>query len=548
MASKLIQTASHEAENPIEVSLREAFEFLQVQLRPPFPLKIPTPPEYLNLNRAILYGIFCEPHLAKVHIKHLHGKITDGYSFFTNTLTKVVNDLYPKLVDSAKIQLIWVTTEMVCVSAIGIDGLLVALLRQTVSGDFSEGNLWLCSELVSLFWAKWDCLLEEEPLVLTSALYTFLRLLSDHYRLLSNSKLEVLKQKEFDFCVRMLRQQFHLCLKIGRDLVRILQDLAHVPEFQAIWKDLLLNPGEFKTKEFHDISQLYLSRTSNRYLLLRITPEMEIQLRFLLTHVKFGSQKRYQAWFARKFLCLPERETLVIDIVRFICCSHHPPNEIIQSAIIPRWAVIGWLLKSCRKNYVEGNAKLALFYDWLFFDERLDSIMNIEPAILLMVHSIPKYIDMTHTLLEFLFLLMDNYDVERKDIIKHGVLSAFCMLVRKGVVHSFDILINCDALSPYLKQRLGGLFICMNASVSKELHPAQAVHSLNLPKTSSVETQNNITGKLRISTCMTDEGLVTLPIKVIKKRKKKRSSNAASVPISNEPVTSSHPLHMISRS
>lgn len=548
MASKLIQTASHEAENPIEVSLREAFEFLQVQLRPPFPLKIPTPPEYLNLNRAILYGIFCEPHLAKVHIKHLHGKITDGYSFFTNTLTKVVNDLYPKLVDSAKIQLIWVTTEMVCVSAIGIDGLLVALLRQTVSGDFSEGNLWLCSELVSLFWAKWDCLLEEEPLVLTSALYTFLRLLSDHYRLSSNSKLEVLKQKEIDFCVRMLRQQFHLCLKIGRDLVRILQDLAHVPEFQAIWKDLLLNPGEFKTKEFHDISQLYLSRTSNRYLLLRITPEMEIQLRFLLTHVKFGSQKRYQAWFTRKFLCLPERETLVIDIVRFICCSHHPPNEIIQSAIIPRWAVIGWLLKSCRKNYVEGNAKLALFYDWLFFDERLDSIMNIEPAILLMVHSIPKYIDMTHTLLEFLFLLMDNYDVERKDIIKHGVLSAFCMLVRKGVVHSFDILINCDALSPYLKQRLGGLFICMNASVSKELQPAQAVHSLNLPKTSSVETQNNITGKLRISTCMTDEGLVTLPIKVIKKRKKKRSSNAASVPISNEPVTSSHLLHMISRS
>ncbi|XP_057480563.1 uncharacterized protein LOC130767656 [Actinidia eriantha] len=489
MASKLIQKAGHEAENPIEVSLRGAFELLEPQLRPPFPLTIPTPSEYLNLNLAIIYGILCEPQLAKCHIKHLHGKITDGYSFFTNTLTKVVNNLYPKLVDSAKIQLIWVTTEMASVLAIGFNGLLVALLRQIVTGDFSEGNLWLCSELVTLFMAKWDCLLEEEPLVLTSALYTFLRLLSDHYRLSSNLKIEAMMKIEISFCVRMLREQFHLCFKIGRDLVRLLQDLVHVPEFRDIWKDLLLNPGEFKTDEFRDISQLYLSRTSSRYFLLRITPEMETQLRFLLTHVKLGSQKRYEAWFARKFLSLPESEALVTDIVRFICCSHHPPNEIIQSDVIPRWAVIGWLLKSCRKNYVEANAKLALFYDWLFFDESFDNVMNIEPAILLIVHSIPKYIDMTHMLLEFLFLLMENYDFERNDIINRGILSAFCTLVRKGVVDSFDVFINCDALAPFLKQRLSRLFSGMKACVPINFDQPSRCSSLNFPKAPSMESQ-----------------------------------------------------------
>ncbi|KAH7853766.1 hypothetical protein Vadar_006338 [Vaccinium darrowii] len=407
MTSKLIQTVGQEAENPIGVCLREAFGLFESQLRPPFSLTILTPPEYLNLNRAILYGIFCEPDLAKVHIKHLHGKIRDGYSFFTNTLTKVVTDLYPKLVATAKVQLIWVTTEMVSVSAIGMDG-LVALLRQIVCGDFTEGNLWLHSEL-------------------------------------------------------------------------------------AIWKDLLLNPGEFKTNEYRDVSQLYLSRTSSRYFLLRITPEMETQLRFLLTHVNLGSQKRYQAWFARKFLSFPERETLVIDIVRFICCSHHPSNEIIQSAVIPRWAVIGWLLKLCGRNYVQANAKLALFYDWLFFDERLDNVMNIEPAILLIVNSIPKYTDMTHTLLEFLLLLMDNYDVERKDIINHGVLSAFSMLVRRGVVRSLDVVVNCDAISPFLRQRLRELFSGTKAFVSKELQPVLKVCSLNLLEASSVETQNTTT-------------------------------------------------------
>ncbi|CAK9138370.1 unnamed protein product [Ilex paraguariensis] len=432
MASKLIYTATYEAENPIEVSLREAFHLLEPQLRPPFSLKVPTQPEYLNLNRAILFGILCELHFAKVHIKHLHGIVTDGYTFFTSLLTKVVNELYSKLVDSAKIQLIWITKELIHVAAVGFDALLVALLRQIVGGDFSEGNLWLCQELVSLFLFEWDCLLEEEPLVLASALYLFLRLLADHYRISGNSKIEALKLMEINLCVRVFREQFHLCLKIGRDLIRLLQDLVHIPEFRVIWKDLVLKPTEFRTNGFVDILQLYQKRTSSRYLLLRITPEMEKQLRFLLTHVKLGSQKRYQVWFMRKIFCVPERETLVIDIVRFLCCAHHPPNEIIQSDVIQRWAVIGWLLKSCKKNYVQANVKLALFYDWLFFDERVDNIMNIEPAILLMANSIPRYLDMTHTLLDFLFLLMDNYDVERKGLVVQCVSSAFGVLIRKA--------------------------------------------------------------------------------------------------------------------
>ncbi|KAI5669528.1 hypothetical protein M9H77_19381 [Catharanthus roseus] len=464
MAFQLIHKASYEAEDLIEVSLKEAFELLEPQLRPPFPLTIPTQEEYLRLNRAILYGILCESHLAKVHIKHLHGIITDGYSYFTCMLIKIVNGMYAKLVDSARSQLIWVTHEMVNVLAIGFDGLLVALLRQIAGGDYSEGNLWLCFEMVSLFLSKWDVLLEDEPLVLTSALYVFLRLLSDHYRLPNDSKFVPLKQMEVQFCVRMLTEKFELCFKIGRDLVRLLQDVFHIPEFQAIWKDLLSNPRKFNMTGFLDILQLYHLQTPSGYFLLRITPEMESQLRFLLGHVKLGNQKRYQVWFARKFLNLPERETLLIDIVRFLCCSHHPPNHIIQSDIIPRWAVIGWLLKSCRRNYVEANVKLSLLYDWLFFNERVDNIMNIEPAILLMACSIPKYIDVTHSLLEFLFILVENYDIERKDIILKGVSTAFIVLMRKGVIRSLDIFTHCDILSPFLKERLENMVGGMSES------------------------------------------------------------------------------------
>lgn len=476
MASKLLKIGTHEADNQLEVSLRQAFEELEPKLRPPFSLAIPSAQEYLQLNRAILYGLLTEPLLAKTHFKHLHAIVTDGYRFFIHLMVKIVNDLYAKLVDSVKDQLIWVVKEMVGVLGVGFDGLLVSLLRQIIGGDFSDRNLWLCSELVSLFLSKWDCLLEEEPLLLTSALYAYLRLLADHCRLSSNVKLEPLKLLEIEFCVKMLREQFHLCMKIGRDLIRLLQDLVHVPVFRAIWKDLVLNPGEFRTAGFSDVSQLYCSRTSSRYFLLRITPDMETQLRFLLMHVKLGSQKRHQLWFAKKFLFGPEKETVVVDIVRFICCAHHPSNETIQSDIIPRWTVIGWLLKTCRKNYVLANVKLALFYDWLFFDERNDNIMNIEPGMLLMVCSIPKYIDMTHSLLEFLLLLAENYDVDRMHLIFRGLSSAFNILVQKGVVHSLDVLTSCDALSPFLKERLGRLLSNLKMGIVNKLQPLHLPH------------------------------------------------------------------------
>nr|GMD66580.1 integrator complex subunit 3 isoform X1 [Ipomoea batatas] len=469
MAGTLIYRATLDAENPLEASLRESFNLHEPHLRPPFSLRTFTPDQYSSLNDAILFGLLREPHFAKTHIKHLHAITTDGYCYFTSMITRIVDELYGKFIDSAKIQLIWLTNEMINVLAVGFDRLLVALLRQIVGGDFSEGNLWLCSEMVSVFVNKWDCILEEEPLILTYGLYVFLRVLADHSRLCSDPRLDVLKRLEIEFCVRVLREQFALCLKIGRDLIRLLQDLVHIAEFKSIWKDLLLNPGQFKVDGFEGVSQIYRLRTPSLYFSLRTTPEMERKLRYLVMNVKFGNQRRYQVWFAKKYLFLSERETLLVDVVRYICSMCHPSGEVIEPEAIPRWAVIGWLMKCCRKSYIEANLKLALFYDWLFFDEKEDNVTSIEPAILLMVNSIPKYVDVTNTLLEFLLILVDNYDVDRKDLIINGVVNSIRVLVSKGVIGSFDVLTNCDLLSPLLREMLGKLLLLTQTTHSEDL-------------------------------------------------------------------------------
>ena len=76
------------------------------------------------------------------------------------------------------------------------------------------------------------------------------------------------------------------------------------------------------------------------------------------------------------------KETLFIDIVRVIC-------EINRSETIPRWLIIGWVLELYMQNHHnEVRNKLSMIYDWLFFDKRVDNIMNINPAALLMVGNV----------------------------------------------------------------------------------------------------------------------------------------------------------------
>ena len=49
-----------------------------------------------------------------------------------------------------------------------------------------------------------------------------------------------------------------------------------------------------------------------------------------------------------QYLSTPESLLIVPELVRFVCCVIHPPNEILQSDIVPRWAFIGWLLSLCQ--------------------------------------------------------------------------------------------------------------------------------------------------------------------------------------------------------
>lgn len=163
---------------------------------------------------------------------------------------------------------------------------------------------------------------------------------------------------------------------MGRDFLRLLQCVSRIPEIQALWLDMFYNP-KVLSPHFTGIEQLLNVRTSRKFLQLRLTPEMEKKISFLALQVRFGQHKRYQEWFQKQYLATPESQTLRADIIRFIVGVIHPPNEVLCSDILPRWAIIGWLLTTCTNPMAQANAKLALFFDWLVYDPQRDNIMNI---------------------------------------------------------------------------------------------------------------------------------------------------------------------------
>lgn len=189
---------------------------------------------------------------------------------------------------------------------------------------------------------------------------------------------------------------------MGRDLVRLLQNVARIPEMDLLWRDLLHNPQTLSpqftgvcegistvTQITHivyvtdvlllpcpaaGILQLLTSRTSRKFLACRLTPDMETKLLFMTSRVntqtltqkaqfvcdlkakrscspwlqvRFGQQKRYQDWFQRQYLSTAESQSLRCDLIRYICGVVHPSNEVLSSDILPRWAIIGWLLTTC---------------------------------------------------------------------------------------------------------------------------------------------------------------------------------------------------------
>ncbi|KAG0284795.1 Integrator complex subunit 3 [Linnemannia gamsii] len=326
---------------------------------------------------------------------------------------------FQKIRPAVREQLIWVVgyiTESRMPAIHSIEQLHTALLKQVRGGDVSIPNVQHAESTLRLLQGNQD-FVDASTIVIAYSCYTYMRVILDH----GSSRLAVLRQQEVNYCVRLLREKFRECSELGRDLVRALQDVGRgIPEFEAIWVDLLYNPRSLNP-QLENIRQILAVPSPKIYLASRLSYDMEQKLLHILEHIHNGQHFRNVQWFTERFLPTPESDTLYPDIMRYICGVYHPANAVLAGPTSPVTA---------------SNVKLALMYDWLFFEPARDSIMNIEPAMLLMERSIERAPYITAVMMEFLFFAIENYYPPLREYIQEHVAKAAQSIADKGVIRA----------------------------------------------------------------------------------------------------------------
>ncbi|KAJ1820330.1 hypothetical protein LPJ56_003458, partial [Coemansia sp. RSA 2599] len=382
-----------------------------------------------ELVNGLVYAILTEPTNGAMYFRHLSIVSRDGYAHAVGRLQVVAAaPKFYRMRSDVRQQLMWMVGELARARAGGTEQIVMNLTRQMRGGDVSAGNIRHCRQMLALLETHYDWLTEWPALVAT-AVYAFGRLMLDHGRVPD------LRDQESRFAARLLRDRFADCAMVGRDLVRMLQDVARHPAFRSIWSDLLQTPQRLSA-HLEGVGQLLRVPTPRIFLANRLTFEMESRLLFILENVPVTAYGRNLTWFVQRYLGTPESETLYSDVVRYVCGVCHPSNAVLASSIVPRYVFLGGLLRYVRSQVVAANAKLALFYDWLLYDARVDSIMNIEPGVLMMARSVDKYAYLTSSLIEYLAFVCDAYYPPLAADIREGVASAMRDAVDKGVVPS----------------------------------------------------------------------------------------------------------------
>ncbi|NXK69685.1 INT3 protein, partial [Sylvietta virens] len=210
----------------------------------------------------------------------------DGMNIVLNKINHILMEKYLKLQDTCRTQQGWQGWERALPKSHGPAQPLFPV--DFPGGDVTAKNIWLAENVLEILTEQrygW-----EPPAEMGGTFLPFSHSQTRNSQLL----LQVLARGFLPSLLPSLTgifgdfpplfPQFMDCFMIGRDLVRLLQNVARIPEFEQLWKDILHNP-QVLSSQFTGVLQLLQSRTSRKFLACRLTPDMETKLLFMTSRV-----------------------------------------------------------------------------------------------------------------------------------------------------------------------------------------------------------------------------------------------------------------------
>ncbi|KAI8999534.1 protein-domain-containing protein [Gaertneriomyces semiglobifer] len=414
-----------------------------------------------QINGGLLYLILTQPSQSSVQYYNLLELCdTDHFRFVLSKLHNLVADQdllsmrpFQRLHSRSRERIAWLVRRIADVHFDNLPPILTLLLRQVRSGDLGVDNIALARVIVGILNKHWSRL-DPRTDIIPTTVYSILRLISDHQSLPEIQRIEI------DYVTCMLRERFRECLRIGRDLFRLLLNVSNIPVFADFLLEMQSDPKRLHPS-FEGLTALLATPTNPLYLAQRVTPEMDTKMRYILNKVTRERSHAAIAQYTRRLLKYEEGSASVYaDLIRFVCGSVQPPNDVLSSNITQRWEALVNLfteLMAMKNNTALQDAKLALYFDWFFWNPRHDNIMYIEPAMLMMEKMASKSPHIADTLVEYLFFMADGFLPEFSVEIRTSLNLALNSLVEKGVTRSLQKMYSAN-IAEDTRQRLKGLF------------------------------------------------------------------------------------------
>ena len=114
-------------------------------------------------------------------------------------------------------------------------------------------------------------------------------------------------------------------------------------------------------------------------------------------------------WIFRELNIYPNSYTEFIlpDIVRYIITVLFPTNTL-GTGITQRWQTLHYILDNSKNEIVKSLIKQNIFFDWMFYSPKKDSVMLVEPGLTLIKNTFMINPLLCQELLEFLFLFCEQ--------------------------------------------------------------------------------------------------------------------------------------------
>ena len=238
---------------------------------------------------------------------------------------------------------------------------------------------------------------------------------------------------------------------IGRELIRNLI---------SIWNSNIEIINTIKT----DISANYENILSisnsingyNNFTTINIPPLMERKLAFILTGVKKNSStySYYINWLFHEYKIENSiGNTLLVDITRFIMTNNYYYMKYqYDEDYIPRWLILGYLLKHIKNQIISSEIKQNIFLDLILFDKNKDNYYLIEPCLSCIIANLKEFPAISEELIEFLEHYVKHFDNKNVQKRINSICDAFQVFEQRGRNNNdFDKLIRNSKMEEKFK-------------------------------------------------------------------------------------------------